>query len=140
VKSQRQRLKKDPLNSAFRDRGVPLRLSAGLDSAGANLVVKVMSNACTLGKTLICTIHQPSAAIFYAFHSLLLLKPGGRMVRAPGRVVRIWQGINQACQRPPSSERRRHPRGAAMQKLRIVTSSREGQPAPSLSRRACSPR
>jgi len=63
----------------------PWSPSAGLDSAGANLVVKVMSNACALGKTLVCTIHQPSSSIFYAFDSLLLLKPGGRMVRRRGR-------------------------------------------------------
>lgn len=36
--------------------------------------------ATTDGRTVVATVHQPSAAIFAAFDDLLLLKPGGLVV------------------------------------------------------------
>ena len=42
--------------------------TSGLDSRGANLVTEVMANVAAARKTVVCTIHQPSAAIFSRFH------------------------------------------------------------------------
>lgn len=43
-------------------------------------VVKVLRNIANTGRSIVCTIHQPSAELFYMFDNLLLLQPGGRTV------------------------------------------------------------
>jgi ABC-type multidrug transport system ATPase subunit len=54
--------------------------TTGLDARSAALVVNVLKRVAASGRTIICTIHQPSAAVFFAFDSLLLLAPGGHQV------------------------------------------------------------
>eukprot|EP00403_Amphidinium_massartii_P008428 CAMPEP_0178426162 /NCGR_PEP_ID=MMETSP0689_2-20121128/29096_1 /TAXON_ID=160604 /ORGANISM="Amphidinium massartii, Strain CS-259" /LENGTH=1373 /DNA_ID=CAMNT_0020047847 /DNA_START=36 /DNA_END=4154 /DNA_ORIENTATION=+ len=54
--------------------------TSGLDARAAMLIVKVIRRLASSGRTVICTIHQPSASIFESFDSLLLLKRGGRTV------------------------------------------------------------
>eukprot|EP00959_Pyramimonas_sp_CCMP1952_P018044 382324-Pyramimonas_sp.AAC.1 len=41
--------------------------TSGLDSRGANLVTEVMVKVTQQRKAVVCTIHQPSAAIFSQF-------------------------------------------------------------------------
>mmetsp|Transcript_33421 Transcript_33421/g.76369 ORF Transcript_33421/g.76369 Transcript_33421/m.76369 type:complete len:1390 (-) Transcript_33421:90-4259(-) len=54
--------------------------TSGLDARAAMLIVKVIRRLASDGRTVICTIHQPSSSIFESFDSLLLLKRGGRTV------------------------------------------------------------
>lgn len=51
--------------------------TSGLDTAGALLVANVARNIAKSGKTVICTIHQPSRMVLEKFDYMLLLKNGG---------------------------------------------------------------
>ncbi|XP_050697982.1 protein scarlet-like [Eriocheir sinensis] len=50
--------------------------ATGLDSFNAKIMVKIMKDMATRGKTILCTIHQPSSEIFAMFDRLLLLAEG----------------------------------------------------------------
>lgn len=50
--------------------------TSGLDSTTALRIVKILKKEARLGKTVICTIHQPSAEIFNEFDRLILLQDG----------------------------------------------------------------
>ncbi len=54
--------------------------TSGLDSRAAAVVMRVIRNIANSGRTVICTIHQPSAALFFQFDDLLLLQRGGTQV------------------------------------------------------------
>ena len=53
------------------------QLSAGLDARAAAIVMRCVRNTVNTGRTVVCTIHQPSIDIFEAFDDLLLMKSGG---------------------------------------------------------------
>ena len=50
--------------------------TTGLDSYSAQKIVGMMQNLASKGKTVICTIHQPSSQVFSMFDQLLLLAEG----------------------------------------------------------------
>lgn len=50
--------------------------TSGLDSFMALSVVQVLKNMAHLGKTVVCTIHQPSSEIFALFDKILLMSEG----------------------------------------------------------------
>ncbi|XP_050698008.1 protein scarlet-like isoform X2 [Eriocheir sinensis] len=50
--------------------------TTGLDSFNARKMVKIMKDMATRGKTILCTIHQPSSEVFTMFDKLLLLAEG----------------------------------------------------------------
>ena len=54
--------------------------TSGLDSRSARVVMDVVQKIAQSGRTVIATIHQPSADIFFRFDQLLLLKRGGEVV------------------------------------------------------------
>jgi ABC-type multidrug transport system ATPase subunit/ABC-type multidrug transport system permease subunit len=54
--------------------------TSGLDSRAAAVVMRVIKAVAATGRTVICTIHQPSAELFYMFDDLLLLQRGGFQV------------------------------------------------------------
>eukprot|EP00635_Sarcinochrysidales_sp_CCMP3193_P013333 CAMPEP_0118911282 /NCGR_PEP_ID=MMETSP1166-20130328/13044_1 /TAXON_ID=1104430 /ORGANISM="Chrysoreinhardia sp, Strain CCMP3193" /LENGTH=1491 /DNA_ID=CAMNT_0006850763 /DNA_START=64 /DNA_END=4539 /DNA_ORIENTATION=- len=54
--------------------------TSGLDSRAAIVVVRATRNIARSGRSVICTIHQPSYALFSVFDRLLLLKRGGQTV------------------------------------------------------------
>ncbi|KAK2076469.1 hypothetical protein QBZ16_000994 [Prototheca wickerhamii] len=54
--------------------------TTGLDARAASVVMATVRNVVNTGRTVVCTIHQPSLDIFEAFDELLLLKPGGRCI------------------------------------------------------------
>ena len=51
--------------------------TTGLDARAASVVMRVIRNVASTGRTVIATIHQPSGEIFFGFDSLLCLVPGG---------------------------------------------------------------
>ena len=57
-----------------------MRLHAGLDARAAAIVMRAVRNTVNTGRTVVCTIHQPSVDIFESFDELLLLKQGGRTI------------------------------------------------------------
>ncbi|KAF3343674.1 putative membrane protein [Verticillium dahliae VDG2] len=52
--------------------------TSGLDGQSAYQICRFMRRLAASGQTIICTIHQPSAALFEAFDVLLLLTKGGK--------------------------------------------------------------
>lgn len=54
--------------------------TTGLDSRAAQVVIRNIRKIAASGRTVICTIHQPSTPIFFSFDSLLLLRKGGQTV------------------------------------------------------------
>ncbi len=54
--------------------------TTGLDSKSALSVVRAIRAISASGRTVVCTIHQPSATVFSLFDRLLLLTQGGRSV------------------------------------------------------------
>ncbi|XP_050220408.1 pleiotropic drug resistance protein 3-like [Mercurialis annua] len=54
--------------------------TTGLDARAAAIVMRAVKNVVETGRTVVCTIHQPSIDIFEAFDELVLLKIGGRMI------------------------------------------------------------
>jgi ABC-type multidrug transport system ATPase subunit len=50
---------------------------AGLDSRSASAIMRVLKRLANSGRTIIATIHQPSASVFFGFSHLILLAPGG---------------------------------------------------------------
>uniref|UniRef100_K4A4V3 ABC transporter domain-containing protein n=1 Tax=Setaria italica TaxID=4555 RepID=K4A4V3_SETIT len=86
--------------------------TSGLDARAAAIVMRTVRNTVNTGRTVVCTIHQPSIDIFESFDELLLLKRGGQVIYAgelgrhshklveyfeaiPG-VPKITQGYNPA--------------------------------------------
>uniref|UniRef100_A0A803PAL2 Uncharacterized protein n=1 Tax=Cannabis sativa TaxID=3483 RepID=A0A803PAL2_CANSA len=56
--------------------------TSGLDARSAAIVMRTVRNTVDTGRTVVCTIHQPSIDIFEAFDELLLMKRGGQVIYA----------------------------------------------------------
>ncbi|KAK9865807.1 hypothetical protein WJX84_001141 [Apatococcus fuscideae] len=78
--------------------------TSGLDARAAAIVMRCVRNIVNTGRTIVCTIHQPSIDIFESFTELVLLKRGGETISvdpwghipaAPG-VEPIKEGLNPA--------------------------------------------
>lgn len=54
--------------------------TSGLDSQSAFNIVRFLKKLAAAGQAILCTIHQPNAALFENFDRLLLLERGGRTV------------------------------------------------------------
>lgn len=54
--------------------------TSGLDSQSAYNIVRFLKKLAAAGQAILCTIHQPNAALFEHFDRLLLLQRGGRTV------------------------------------------------------------
>ncbi|XP_030549974.1 ABC transporter G family member 38-like isoform X1 [Rhodamnia argentea] len=56
--------------------------TSGLDARAAALVMRTIRSTVDMGRTVVCTIHQPSLEIFESFDELILLTWGGREIYA----------------------------------------------------------
>ncbi|GLE00166.1 hypothetical protein PINS_up008893 [Pythium insidiosum] len=54
--------------------------TSGLDARSAKVIMDGVRKVANTGRTIVCTIHQPSSEVFQVFDSLLLLKRGGETV------------------------------------------------------------
>ncbi|KAK8936083.1 Pleiotropic drug resistance protein 3 [Platanthera zijinensis] len=54
--------------------------TSGLDARAAAIVMRTVRNTVDTGRTVVCTIHQPSIDIFEAFDELFLMKRGGNEI------------------------------------------------------------
>ncbi|CAK7269047.1 ATP-binding cassette transporter snq2 [Sporothrix epigloea] len=54
--------------------------TSGLDSQSAYNIIRFLRKLAAAGQAILCTIHQPNAALFEQFDRLLLLRAGGRCV------------------------------------------------------------
>ncbi|CAN6583610.1 unnamed protein product [Malus baccata var. baccata] len=74
--------------------------TSGLDARAAAIVMRTVRNTVDTGRTVVCTIHQPSIDIFDAFDELLLLKLGGEQIYAGplgshcSILINYFEGIN----------------------------------------------
>ncbi|XWS53453.1 hypothetical protein CRYUN_Cryun10bG0002700 [Craigia yunnanensis] len=73
--------------------------TSGLDARAAAVVMRAVKNVVEMGRTVVCTIHQPSIDIFEAFDELILMKTGGRIIysgplgQSSSRVIEYFQNI-----------------------------------------------
>ncbi|KAL2332424.1 hypothetical protein Fmac_020005 [Flemingia macrophylla] len=73
--------------------------TSGLDARAAAIVMRTVRNTVDTGRTVVCTIHQPSIDIFEAFDELLLLKRGGEEIyvgplgRHSSHMIRYFESI-----------------------------------------------
>ncbi|KAH9676831.1 ABC transporter G family member 37 [Citrus sinensis] len=74
--------------------------TTGLDARAAAIVMRAVKNVVDTGRTIVCTIHQPSIDIFEAFDKLILLKIGGRIIycgplgKHSSQVIEHFEGIS----------------------------------------------
>ncbi|KAK9794008.1 hypothetical protein WJX73_008792 [Symbiochloris irregularis] len=54
--------------------------TSGLDARAAAIVMRAVRNTVDTGRTVVCTIHQPSQTVFESFDDLLLMKVGGQII------------------------------------------------------------
>ncbi|KAL8547629.1 hypothetical protein ACS0TY_007090 [Phlomoides rotata] len=54
--------------------------TSGLDARAAAIVMRTVRNTVDTGRTVVCTIHQPSIDIFDSFDELMLLQRGGEAI------------------------------------------------------------
>nr|POE66839.1 pleiotropic drug resistance protein 1 [Quercus suber] len=73
--------------------------TSGLDARAAAIVMRTVRNTVDTGRTVVCTIHQPSIDIFEAFDELFLLKHGGQEIyvgplgRHSCHLIQYFEGI-----------------------------------------------
>ncbi|XP_058221819.1 pleiotropic drug resistance protein 1-like isoform X1 [Rhododendron vialii] len=74
--------------------------TSGLDARAAAIVMRTVRNTVDTGRTVVCTIHQPSIDIFDAFDELFLLKRGGEEIYVgplghhSAHLISYFEGIN----------------------------------------------
>ncbi|KAI0528844.1 hypothetical protein KFK09_001387 [Dendrobium nobile] len=54
--------------------------TSGVDARSAAIVMRAVKNIAEMGRTVICTIHQPSIDIFESFDEVCLMKRGGQVI------------------------------------------------------------
>ncbi|CAK8533068.1 unnamed protein product [Lathyrus sativus] len=73
--------------------------TSGLDARAAAIVMRTVRNTVDTGRTIVCTIHQPSIDIFEAFDELFLMKRGGQEVyvgplgRHSSQLIKYFESI-----------------------------------------------
>ncbi|KAJ0007114.1 hypothetical protein Pint_29977 [Pistacia integerrima] len=73
--------------------------TSGLDARAAAIVMRTVRNTVDTGRTVVCTIHQPSIDLFEGFDELFLLKRGGQEIyvgplgHRSCHLVKYFQGI-----------------------------------------------
>ena len=81
--------------------------TTGLDSRSAQTVMRVVKRIARSGRSVVCTIHQPSAELFYMFDRLVLLASGGHQMyfgdlgKRSRTFVKYLEGVSSVKPCPP---------------------------------------
>lgn len=81
--------------------------TSGLDARAAAIVMRTVRNTVDTGRTVVCTIHQPSIDIFEAFDELFLMKRGGEEIyvgplgHQSCELIEYFEGIQQVSKIKP---------------------------------------
>nr|GLL36389.1 ABC transporter G family member 39-like isoform X1 [Ipomoea trifida] len=100
--------------------------TSGLDARAAAIVMRTIRNTVDTGRTVVCTIHQPSIDIFEAFDELLLLKRGGQVIYA-GPLGRNSQNLIEYFEAVPGVPKIKNGYNPATWMLDISTAAIEAQ-------------
>ncbi|GJM87710.1 hypothetical protein PR202_ga03692 [Eleusine coracana subsp. coracana] len=74
--------------------------TSGLDARAAAIVMRTVRNTVDTGRTVVCTIHQPSIDVFEAFDELFLMKRGGEEIYVgplgyhSSELIKYFEGIH----------------------------------------------
>ena len=96
--------------------------TTALDSRSAATLMRALRRVVETGRTVVCTVHQPSAEIFFLFDRLLLLSPGGRLVYLGpvGEAAREVTSFMSAMTRISMPSSHDNPAEWAMTALRVM--------------------
>ncbi|KAL9150125.1 hypothetical protein ABFS82_12G149200 [Erythranthe guttata] len=100
--------------------------TSGLDARAAAIVMRTVRSTVDTGRTVVCTIHQPSIDIFEAFDELLLMKRGGRVIYG-GPLGRQSQKLVEYFEDIPGVPKIDHGYNPATWMLDVSTPSAESQ-------------
>ncbi|XP_065865883.1 pleiotropic drug resistance protein 2-like isoform X2 [Euphorbia lathyris] len=100
--------------------------TSGLDARAAAIVMRTVRNTVDTGRTVVCTIHQPSIDIFEAFDELLLMKRGGQVIYA-GPLGRHSHKLVEYFEAVPGVAKIKEGYNPATWMLEVSSTSVEGQ-------------
>ncbi|KAK2371477.1 pleiotropic drug resistance protein [Trifolium repens] len=98
--------------------------TSGLDARAAAIVMRTVRNTVDTGRTVVCTIHQPSIDIFEAFDELFLLKRGGQEIYV-GPLGRHSNNLIKYFERIEGVSKIKDGHNPATWMLEITTSAKE---------------
>ncbi|KAF8403237.1 hypothetical protein HHK36_011338 [Tetracentron sinense] len=100
--------------------------TTSLDARAAAIVMRTVRNTVDTGRTVVCTIHQPSIDIFEAFDELLLMKRGGQVIYA-GPLGRNSHKLIEYFEAIPAVPKIRDGHNPATWMLEVSSASMEAQ-------------
>ncbi|XP_061385923.1 protein white-like [Danaus plexippus] len=72
--------------------------TTGLDSYNASLVIGVLKKLSLYGKTVICSVHQPSSDLFREFNSVALMSEGKMLFHGTRNEIKsLFERLNLKC-------------------------------------------
>lgn len=75
-----------------------MRMCSGLDSHSCYQVITLLKRLAAQGRTIICTIHQPSAKLFQEFHQVYVLAMGECLYQgSTDKIVSYLQSVQLPC-------------------------------------------
>ncbi|KAK1262602.1 ABC transporter G family member 34 [Acorus gramineus] len=98
--------------------------TTGLDARAAAIVMRTVRKTVDTGRTIVCTIHQPSIDIFEAFDELLLMKIGGQLIYG-GPLGTLSQNMVQYFEAIPGVPKIKEGQNPAAWMLDVTSSSME---------------